>query len=314
MKKLLIILLAAFVCGCSAEKQHELPKEGLSVMATIFPAYDFAREIAGDNAAVTQLLPPGAESHTFEPTPKDIIAIQQSDLFIYTGGEGDVWIDDILESMGEKAPQTLKMLDFVELIEAEPADENQHEGHHHHPGDGHHHDFDEHVWTSPKNAVKIAEAIAAKLAEMDETNAEKYNSRFESYSRALKKLDSDLSETVKNAKRNLILVGDRFPFLYLAKHYEIDYYAAFSACGSEGDASAAAVARLVDTVRQQQLPAVLHIEFSNKIVAKAIAESAGAELKQLHSCHNVTKEELKNGVSYISLMEQNIKILNEVLN
>jgi len=313
MKKFLILLLASFVCGCSAENVPAPPKEGISVMTTIFPAYDFVREIAGDNAAVTQLLPPGAESHTFEPTPRDIIAIQQSDLFIYTGGEGDVWIDDILESMGEKAPATLKMVDCVELLEAEAANEEHHDEHHH-PGDGHHHDFDEHVWTSPKNAIKIAEAIAQKLAEMDKANAEAYNSRFESYSNKLEMLDEKLTDTVNSAKRKLILVGDRFPFLYLAKHYGLDYYAAFSACGSEGDASAATVAFLVDTVEQQQLPAVLHIEFSNKSVANAIAEASGVEIKQLHSCHNVTKEELQNGVSYISLMEQNIKTLNEVLN
>lgn len=314
MKKLLILIMAAFICGCAAEKQPEQKTEGLSIMTTIFPAYDFAREIAGDNANVTQLLPPGAESHTFEPTPRDIIAIQQSDLFIYNGGEGDIWIDDILDSMGEKAPAVLKMMDYAELLEAETVSGMQSDGHEHHPGDGHHHDFDEHVWTSPKNALKIAEAIAAKLADIDKANAESYLGRYDSYSQKLNNLDKQLYDTVNTAKRKTILVGDRFPFLYLAKHYGIEYYAAFPACGSEGDASAATVAFLSDTVKQQQLPAVLHIEFSNKTVAAAIAESTGVETKQLHSCHNVTKEELQNGVSYISLMEQNIKTLKEVLN
>jgi len=311
MKRFLILLLTILLCGCAANEQPIQTGDGFSVIATIFPAYDFAREIAGDKANVTQLLPPGAESHTYEPAPQDIIAIQQSDLFIYTGGEGDVWIDDILESMGDKAPQTLKMMDHVQLLEAEGG---IHDDHHHHPGDGHHHDFDEHVWTSPKNAVKIAEAIAQKLCEMDAENAESYNARFEAYSKKLGELDKKLTQTVEAAKRRTILVGDRFPFLYLAEHYGIDYHAAFSACGSEGDASAATVAHLADTVKQQQLPAVLHIEFSNKSVAAAIAETAGVEMKQLHSCHNVTKEEVKSGVSYLSLMEQNIETLNQVLN
>jgi len=311
MKRFLILLLTIPLCGCAANEQPIQTGDGFSVIATIFPAYDFAREIAGDKANVTQLLPPGAESHTYEPAPQDIIAIQQSDLFIYTGGEGDVWIDDILESMGDKAPQTLKMMDHVQLLEAEGG---IHDDHHHHPGDGHHHDFDEHVWTSPKNAVKIAEAIAQKLCEMDAENAESYNARFEAYSKKLGELDKKLTQTVEAAKRRTILVGDRFPFLYLAEHYGIDYHAAFSACGSEGDASAATVAHLADTVKQQQLPAVLHIEFSNKSVAAAIAETAGVEMKQLHSCHNVTKEEVKSGVSYLSLMEQNIETLNQVLN
>jgi len=311
MKRFLILLLTILLCGCAANEQPIQTGDGFSVIATIFPAYDFAREIAGDKANVTQLLPPGAESHTYEPAPQDIIAIQQSDLFIYTGGEGDVWIDDILESMGDKAPQTLKMMDHVQLLEAEGG---IHDDHHHHPGDGHHHDFDEHVWTSPKNAVKIAEAIAQKLCEMDAENAESYNARFEAYSKKLGELDKKLTQTVEAAKRRTILVGDRFPFLYLAEHYGIDYHAAFSACGSEGDASAATVAHLADTVKQQQLPAVLHIEFSNKSVAAAIAETAGVEMKQLHSCHNVTKEEVKSGASYLSLMEQNIETLNQVLN
>ena len=311
MKKLLLLLLSILLCGCAAVEQPETPKEGFSIITTIFPAYDFAREIAGDSANVTQLLPPGAESHTYEPAPHDIIAIQQSDLFIYTGGEGDVWIDDILESMGDKAPQTLKMMDHVQLLEA---DGGMHDDHHHHPGDGHHHDFDEHVWTSPKNAAKIAAAIAQKLCEMDAKNAESYTARFEDYSKKLDELDKKLTQTVETAKRRTILVGDRFPFLYLARHYGIDYYAAFSACGSEGDASAATVAMLADTVKQQQIPAVLHIEFSNKNVANAIAETAGVEMKQLHSCHNVTNEEIKNGISYLSLMEQNIATLNDVLN
>jgi len=311
MKRFLILLLTILLCGCAANEQPIQTGDGFSVIATIFPAYDFAREIAGDKANVTQLLPPGAESHTYEPAPQDIIAIQQSDLFIYTGGEGDVWIDDILESMGDKAPQTLKMMDHVQLLEAEGG---IHDDHHHHPGDGHHHDFDEHVWTSPKNAVKIAEAIAQKLCEMDAENAESYNARFEAYSKKLGELDKKLTQTVEAAKRRTILVGDRFPFLYLAEHYGIDYHAAFSACGSEGDASAATVAHLADTVKQQQLPAVLHIEFSNKSVAAAIAETAGVEMKQLHSCHNVTNEEVKSGVSYLSLMEQNIETLNQVLN
>ena len=145
MKKIVALMLAVgLLVGCAKTENTAQKEDKLSVIATVFPAYDFAREIAGDKAAVSQLLPAGAESHTFEPAPRDIIAIQNCDLFICTGGEGDVWIDDILESMGDKAPQVLKMTECVELLEAEAAeDDHYHEGEHHH-GDGHHHDFDEH--------------------------------------------------------------------------------------------------------------------------------------------------------------------------
>jgi len=310
MKKIVALMLALlFLIGCVKADTVPKDRDAISVIATIFPAYDFAREIAGDKASVRQLLPAGSESHTYEPAPRDIIAIENCDLFICTGGEGDVWIDGILKSMGDKAPTVLKMTDCVELIEAEPM-----EGEHHHHGDGHRHDFDEHVWTSPKNAVKISRAIAQKLSETDGENEGYYSERLSNYTKKLDELDAKLEGVVRAAKHDTIVVGDRFPFLYLAKHYGLRYHAAFSACGSEGDASAATIASLADKAEELDIPAVLYIEFSNHRIADAIAETAGIKTALLHSCHNVSEEQLADGVSYLTLMRDNIKVLSEVLN
>ncbi len=317
MKKFAALAAAVvLLAGCAAAQPKAEKDDGFSVIATIFPAYDIAREIAGDKADVSQLLPAGSESHTFEPTPRDIIAIQNSDLFICTGGEGDVWIDSVLASMGDKAPPVLRMTDCVSLIEAEAAEGMQQESDHHdhHHGDGHHHDFDEHVWTSPQNAAQIAGAIAQKFAELDGKNKEHYQERLKQYTEKLNELDRQLRHTIDQAKRRTIIVGDRFPFLYLAKHYGLDYYAAFPACGSEGDVSAATVAFLTDKVKELDIPAVLYIEFSAHKVADAIAETAGVKTALLHSCHNVSDVQLKQGASYLTLMQDNIKVLEEVLN
>ena len=312
MKKALIMFaLILALCGCGAKPAEA---EGFTVMTTIFPPYDMAREIAKDKALVKQLLPAGAESHTFEPSPQDIIAIQNSDLFIYTGGESDVWIEDILASMGEKAPETLKLTDCVQMLSAETVEGMENDHHHEHDEDCHHEEYDEHVWTSPKNAIEISKAICEKMAQLDSSNSESYNANLKSYIAELEKLDGELSSVMENAKRNLIVVGDRFPFRYLTEHYNIEYFAAFPACGNQGDAAAATVAFLTDKVKENQIPAVLYIEFSNHKVADAIAESAGVKTALLHSCHNVSKEELEGGASYITLMKNNIETLKMVLN
>jgi len=313
MKRIIALIAAVLmIAGCSAPQRPNGSDEKLTIISTIFPYYDFAREIAGDKADVIQLLSPGEESHTFEPTPKDIIAIQNCDLFIYTGGEGDKWIDNILGSMGEKTPKTLRMMDHVELLEAETVAGMQQDEHQSH-GE-HHHDYDEHIWTSPQNAIKLTATIAEEIKALDAENSGFYSEQLERYSDSLNELDIKLGQTVSNAKQNIIIVGDRFPFLYLARHYGLEYYAAFPACGSEGDASAATIAFLSEMAKEHAVPAILYIEFSNHKAADAIAETAKVETALLHSCHNVSQQQKDNGESYITLMKQNIDILEKVLN
>lgn len=320
MKKVSALLLAAVMIFTITACQSAAPKaanDGLTIVTTIFPPYDFAREITQGKAEVKQLLPPGAESHTFEPAPQDIITLQNCDLFIYTGGESDVWIDGILASMGEKAPKTLKMLDCVDAVTEEFSEGMQHEdeeGAHEDEHDHEDEEYDEHVWTSPRNAVKIAKRIAEEVAAIDPANADFYKKSADDYTERLNALDKKLTQTIDSAKRKTIVVGDRFPFRYLAEHYGLEYYAAFPGCSSDSDASASTVVFLTDKVVSENIPAVLYIEFSNHKVADAIASSAKVGTELLHSCHNVTDEQLKSGASYISLMEQNIEVLNKVLN
>ncbi len=317
MRKLISLLLAAVALFTlsACKKAETAENDGVKIVTTIFPPFDFARNVAGDKASVKQLLPVGAESHSYEPAPQDIITLQNCDLFIYTGGESDVWIDDILSSLGEKAPKTLKLLDCVDPLCEEYVDGMQSE--HDHDSHDHEHDdeeYDEHVWTSPKNAVKITERIADAISAIDPENADSYAENSAEYIAKLNAVDKKLTETVASSERKTIVVGDRFPFRYLAEHYGLEYYAAFPGCSSDSDASAATIIFLTEKVKSEQIPAVLYIEFSTHKVADAVADSAKVGIELLHSCHNVTNEQIKSGVDYISLMEQNIEVLKKVLN
>lgn len=303
-----IILSLALFTGCSknntkddnrASDKNNVDKK--KVVTTIFPQYDFTRQVVGERSEVSMLLPPGAESHSYEPTPQDIIKIQEADLFIYVGGGSDSWVDEILESMGEKAPKTIKLIDCVDVLE-----EHEHEGHDV--------EYDEHVWTSPKNVVKIVDKINHTMAEIDSKNKVVYQKNSKKYKNDLIDLDKSFREVIDSAKHKTIVVGDRFPFRYLVDEYKISYYAAFPGCSSNSEPSAATVAFLTDKVKSENIPAVLYIEFSNHKVADAIAEATGTKTMLLHSCHNVSKEDIKSGVSYLDLMNQNIEVLREALN
>lgn len=333
MKKLITIILAATVavfplsgCGSNAASSAAPAKDDnrLNIVTTIFPQYDFAREITGGSADVAMLLPPGSESHTYEPAPQDIIAIQNCDLFVYVGGESDVWIDDILDSMGGKAPDTLRLMDCVTTVEEEIVEGMEGDDDHHHEGEDDHEEageheheeveYDEHVWTSPANAIKIVNSMTAVISAMDSANAETYRQNADGYIEKLTALDHDFAEVVQTAKRGTIIVGDRFPFRYFADEFGLDYYAAFPGCSSETEASAATVAFLTDKVKAENIPAVLYIEFSNHKIADSIAEATGAKTLLLHSCHNVTKDELQSGASYLSLMQHNVGTIRQALN
>ena len=320
MKKLLIltigVILAAYCCGgCANDTDAAIEQAtgtaAISIVTTIFPQYDFCREITGNLAGITMLLPPGAESHSYEPTPQDILKIKNCDLFIYVGGESDTWIKDILDSMGDNAPRTLTLTDCVETLAEEvtegmeAAEEPSHEAE---TG------FDEHVWTSPRNAILITEKITAALIELDSENAATYQSNAEAYIDKLHQLDQQFTEIVDTAARKTFLVGDRFPLLYFAKAYGLEYYAAFSSCSSNSEAGAGTIAFMINKVREQSIPIVFYIEFSNHKIADAIAEDTDAKTMLFHSCHNVSEDQLESGVSYLSLMEQNAAALREALN
>ena len=302
----------------------------ISVVTTIFPPYDFVREIAGDRVELKMLLKPGEESHSYEPTPQDIIAIQESDVFIYTGGENDVWVEDILSSMPEGGRLTLRMIDCVDTVEEEHVegmkespghDHDDHEEDDTDPdggeaGEDTHsvHEIDEHVWTSPVNAALIVERIKEILIQADPSGEAVYEENAAAYEEELAKLDREFRDVADHARRKLLIFGDRFPFRYFADEYGLDYYAAFPGCAGDTEPSAATMAFLIDKVKEEKVPAVLKMELSNDDIANAIAEATGTEVKVFYSCHNLSAEDFESGETYLSMMQKNVETLKEVLN
>lgn len=312
MKKILSMIIVsamlfALLAGCGAEPEQE--SEGLSVVATVFAPYDFARQLVGERGEVTLLLPPGSESHSYEPTPKDIIGIQNCDLFIYVGGESDAWVADVLESVGEGA-RTVTLMDCVELLEEERVEGMEVEDDEHGDGDV---EYDEHVWTSPRNAKLICEKIASALCEADPEGEAEYMAALGNYLQELDELDAAFKEVVANGVRDTVVFGDRFPLLYFAKAYGLEYYAAFPGCADETEPSAATVAFIIDKVREEGIPVVFHIELSNEDMADTICEETGAEKMLFSACHNVTRQQFEAGVTYLELMWQNVDALREAL-
>ena len=334
--------------GCAAG--YEQAEDGrMKVVTTIFPPYDFARAISGEEerAGVRMLLAPGEEVHSYEPTPLDIKEIQNCDLFIYVGAENDVWVDRILENMGDQKPETLRLVDLTdtvaeEIVEGmmqerghdheeeeghdhedshEEEEEHDHEGSHEeeehaHSGDSshaEHEEADEHVWTSPVKAAQITEAIAQKMAQIDPANADYYMANAGDYEAQILDLDEQFRQIAEHAERSTLVFGDRFPIRYFAEEYGLDYYAAFPGCSSESEPSASTLAFLIDKVREEQIPVVFSIEFSNGNIARAICESTGAVQRTFYSCHNVTKEQMLGGATYVSMMRENLDVIREAL-
>lgn len=303
MKRLIAILLCLclMLCGCTAQPEKPHDETKLQIVCTSFPAYDFAREIAGDRAELTLLIKPGSEVHSYEPTPKDMIRIQESDLFICNGGESEQWAETLITPK----LNTIYMMDCVDTVE-ESADGiyNAEDGE---P------ELDEHVWTSPLNAIKISEEICNALCKLDTDNAEAYKTNFTAYKAQLMALDREFRQVIKNSGKHTLVFADRFPMRYFALEYGLDCYAAFPGCSSETEPSAKTVAYLIDRVREDKIPAVLYMEFSNQKMADVICEDTGCRKLPFYSAHSVSAEQFKQGVSYLDLMRINLNSLKEAL-
>ena len=334
-----VIMLACAFSGCNSNdaaaskepsKATSDTPDKINIVTTIFPQYDFARQIAGDNADITMLLGPGEESHTFEPTPQDIIDIQNADIFIYVGGESESWVDGILDSFDTSGMEIISMMDIVDVVEEEVVegmenheDENEQDEENEDdggedsdvetPDSSEEKEYDEHVWTSIDNAQIITQAIADSLCEIDEPNRAVYTSNCEVYLAQLSNLKKEFSRIVKGAQRDTIVFGDRFPLRYFADEFGLEYYAAFPGCAEQSEPSAGTVAFLIEKVREENIPVVFYLELSNGKVAKTIAESSDAETMQFNSCHNVTMEQFLDGVTYVDLMTENVEALRTAL-
>lgn len=319
------LLTAVIMClltftGCMQSNADYIKNNNngeLSIVTTCFPPYDFARAVKGNTDNITMLISAGAEAHSYEPTPLDILKIQQCDVFIYIGGEGEVWADEILNSMDTSDKYILKLSDYAELLEEADIEgaNSAHEHHNHSEHEEEHDDcdFDEHIWTSPENAISMTEAVCNTLSDADSKKADLYRKNTEEYTDKLRKLDSDFRDMISGAKSNLIVVGDRFPFRYLADEYNLQYYSAFSGCSSETEPGVYTMAFLINKVLENKVKNIFCLEFSTRKVAEKLSDATGAEILTLHSCSNVSRDDFRNNVTYIDLMYQNLNTLKEAL-
>lgn len=307
---LIVCLFLLFSCS-SADEGND---DRLEIMAASFPSYDAARAVAGDLASITMLVPPGGGEHSYEPSIEDVIRISESDLFIYNGGESDTWITYILSDLDD-ATSTFSLLENAVFTLYEDEEniawkEENHDGHDH----SHGRVLDEHVWTSPENEIAIIQALCEKIASLDEDNREVYESNAASYIEDIREVQGTIRDIVENGMRREIIVADRFPLLYFVTEFSLDYYAAYPGCSSESEPSAKTVAFLIDKVRKDGIPVVLHMELANTLLSEVVAEETGATVMEFSSCHNVSKRVFDSGVTYVDLMRQNAAVLKEALN
>lgn len=328
MRKLLPILLCALLLtGCAAPR--EIADDGkMSVVCTLFPYYDFARQIAGEHASVTLLLAPGREAHSFEPTPRDALTIANADVFIYNGGEGETWVEDLLDAVGENIGTSACMMDYVdaheeEIVEGMQVREHDHE-HEHEYGEEHDHDhehdedsdeieYDEHIWTSPENAVILCRAVCEAMCTQDGANADFYRANCEDYCAQLTALDEQFGALRAEAKRDLLVFADRFPLLYFCNRYDLRYRAAFHGCSTDTEPSLSTLKYLIDKVNEEHIPVVCTIDLSSRRIAEAVSESTGAEIVTLWSMQTISRADFDAGETYVSLMTRNLDALRKGL-
>lgn len=305
-----IVIISVFT-GCNSNNFDN--DEKINIVSTIFPLYDFSRQITGDKANLKMLIKPAGDTHTYEPTPQDIISIEKSDVFLYIGGESDEWVENIIDNIDTNKTKVIKLIDYVDTLEEIEIEGMQ--THEEHSGeDKDEPEIDEHIWTSPVNAIKMVTAISNTICGVDQINSEEYLKNTDNYIKQLNDIDNKFRDIVENSKRKEFIFGDRFPLIYFAKEYGLKYYAAFPGCSSETEPSASTLAFLVDKMKEDNIPCVLKIELSNGNVAQSIASEVDVDVLTFYSCHNLTKDEFDNGESYISMMNKNIETLKKVLN
>ena len=341
MKKITALLLALFMlvgalAGCG--KQNDTNQtDKLSIVTTIFPEYDWVREILGDkadNAEITMLLDNGVDLHSYQPTADDIVKISDCDLFIYVGGESDEWVEDALRNAANGNMKVINLLEVLgdsvkteEIVEGmqeaeheyEDAEEHEHEdAHAHEDAEEHEHEeeADEHVWLSLKNAKMLVRVISKALQELDPNNKDIYAANADAYVKKLSALDAEYQTAVDAASNKTILFGDRFPFRYLVDDYGLRYYAAFVGCSTETEAGFETISFLAKRVDEWKLPCVLTIEGAQHKIAETVVRNTTAKNQRvltMDSMQSTTSKDVKNGTTYLSVMEKNLSVLKEAL-
>lgn len=316
-------LLIAVFLGSSRDGRRPEPGR-LTIVASLFPQFDFARSIAGNKADVVLLLPPGVESHTFDPKPSDMTRIHDADIFIYTGAEMEPWAERVIEGMRGRKLLVVDASSGIELLKTE----DDH-GHHHEQdreGEEHEHDeqethaernhgaYDPHFWLNPLFAVEMVKTIEAAISEKDPANAAFYRANAQHCIDELLQLDTDIFDAVRNGRRNTLVFGGRFAYRYFLDHFGLQYRTVYNSCSTEAEPSVRDVAEIISYVSQNRIPCIYHEEFADPQIARAVSEATGASLALFSTAHNVTKDELDRGVTFVDIMRGNLQRIEKGLN
>ncbi len=306
MKKFVIMPILFFMalcCSCSGTIIND-NNQKIKIIATLFPQYDFARQIAGDKAEISLLLPPGTESHTFDPKPSDIANIYNADIFIYTGEAMEPWAKKIIDGLTNEKLLVIDCSEGVDIFKDDDV----------HDEDNEDHEYDPHIWLDPSIAIDIVDKITKAICTKDYDNSEYYQLNANDYANQLKQLDNDFYEAVRNGKRDTIVFGGRFSYIYFLNHYGLNYKTVYDSCSSQAEPSISKVVEIINYIKENNIPAIYHEEFVSSKVADSIAEQTGAKSLLFSTVHNLSEEELENGATYIGIMRQNLENLKEGLN
>ena len=320
----LALILSLAACAAPGEKADD---GKIQIVATLFPYYDFARAIAGGRADVTLLLSPGREAHSFEPTPLDAVTISEADVFLHNGGEGEYWVEEMLDAAGEHIAVKARMMDYVDALGEEFSEgmqgadahdhDHDHGDHDHESGEAHDSDeieYDEHIWTSPKNAAILCRAVCDAICKADPANEDFYRANCDDYCAQIEALDARFADLCESAPRKLLVFADRFPMLYFCREYGLDYRAAFHGCSGDTEPSLATIKFLIDKVENENIPVVYTIDFGTKKVAAVVSECTGAAIETIYSMQTVSRADFDAGETYLTLMERNYDALRKGLN
>ena len=316
---MLVFGLSACGTGGANISDSSGEKEGFKIVTTIFPEYDWVENILGDNpggADVTLLLDNGTDLHSFQPSAEDILKIGSCDLFIYAGGESDEWVDDALKEASNKDMAVINLIDVLgdKAKEEEIVEGMQKEGEEEESEEEA--EYDEHVWLSLDNASILVEKIADSIEALDSANADTYKKNAEDYLKRISALDEKYEDAVSNAKEKTLIFGDRFPFRYLVDDYGIDYYAAFAGCSAETEASFETVVFLANKIDELSLNSIMTIDGSDKKIAETVRDNTKTKDQQiltLDSMQSISSDDMENGTTYLSVMEENLNVLEEAL-
>ena len=318
LKKIFLIIIAIAIIATASffmlkGGNKEIKNNSkIKIISSNFASYDFLRAIIGDNENIelTFLIGPGKDPHSYDPTAQDLIKIQNADLFVYIGGEIEKWSEKVLSSIDTKATGKICIADFVDTVKEKEIDGAEEE----HENEGKD-AYDEHIWTSPLNAIKMVEALEKEMEKIDSNNSKKYKQNSEKYIAQIKDVDGKIQNIVDNKVRDRLIFGDKMPMQYFIDYYKLKVSAAFNGCSTEIDPSASTIAYLENKVKEEKIPVVLYVELNPGKVANIIAKEVenGCEAMQIQALHNVSLDDFENGETWVSLMSRNIDVLKKAL-